>query len=428
MKNTRNVIPLLFLISAILFLIDSYVFTGIKAATSLFSAIPAQLFRLVFWAFNAAFIVLVLYTFSGISRKGRGSIKVVGLIGAVLFIPQLVFALFLLGEDVFRLFRALGLLVYKLAGKDSSGNIQYVLSRSPVLSLLAGFMALIVLAGIIFGITKGKYRFKVHKTELEFDDLPEAFDGFTITQISDIHAGSFDNAEKVKEAIGLINEQGSDVILFTGDLVNEKASEMEPWVEIFNKLEAPMGKYSILGNHDYGDYSAWPSARAKQDNLESLFDMHERIGFHLIKNGNLTLSKNGGQIELLGMENWGSGFSKYGDFEKTLLGTSSDAFRILLSHDPSHWEGEVVDHAEHIHLTLAGHTHGMQFGLEFLGLKFSPASLRYSRWAGLYKENNRYLYVNRGFGFLGFPGRVGIWPEITVITLRKSGNKINSSK
>jgi hypothetical protein len=421
MKNSAKSIPMLLVLSAFFLLIDAYVFTGVKAFYSVLSPLYGEIIRLVFWSANLAFIALLLYAFSGGQGAGKTSLKVIGSLGAVLYIPQLVFALFLLLEDLYRFVRLIAVDLYKLSGGDAAGHLVSLASRSPALSIVAAIASVIVMAGIVFGLTKGKYRYKVHRTELEFDDLPEAFDGFTITQISDIHAGSFDNAEEVKRAVRLINEQHSDVIFFTGDLVNTTAGEMEPWVEVFDKLKAPMGKYSILGNHDYGDYASWPSVEAKQANLLHLFDMHDRIGFHLIKNENLILERNGGKIELLGMENWGAGFSKYGDFEKTLKGSSSDGFRILLSHDPSHWEGEVIGHTEHIHLTLAGHTHGMQFGFEIFGLKFSPVRLRYRRWAGLYKENNRYLYVNRGFGFLGFPGRVGIWPEITVITLRKSG-------
>ncbi len=418
-KNIRRILPFIFILLAFLFLIDAYVFTGVRAVSSVLSPYPEGVTALVYWSFSIAFLLLSLYIVAGTAQSGSGSLKVVGSLGALLYIPKLVFSLFLGAEDVYRLLRSIAVGIYKLTGSASANMIPYYLARNPVFSSVAGISAILVFLGVLFGITKGKHHFKVHKTELEFDDLPEGFDGFTITQLSDIHAGSFDNVEKIKEAVGLINEQKSDVIFFTGDLVNNKAEEMEPWVSVFSKLEAPMGKYSVLGNHDYGDYATWPSPEAKRANLLDLFKIHERIGFRLIKNGNLKLERKGERIELLGMENWGQGFSQYGDFEKTLSGTNTDAFRILLSHDPSHWEGEVREHEQHIHLTLAGHTHGMQFGFELFGFKFSPVSLRYRKWAGLYKENNRYLYVNRGFGFIGFPGRVGIWPEITVITLRK---------
>jgi predicted MPP superfamily phosphohydrolase len=274
----------------------------------------------------------------------------------------------------------------------------------------------------------GKYRYRVVNHTLEFDDLPAAFDGFTITQISDIHSGSFDNKKKLEYGIDLINKQESDVILFTGDLVNNQAKEMEPWIESFKKLKAPMGKYSILGNHDYGDYMTWPSQEAKEANMQRLYEIHEELGFRLLRNESVKLQKlalsgveaAGASIDLLGVENWGKGFGQYGDLKKTAANLSDQSFKILMSHDPSHFDEEVKKFSQFIHLTLSGHTHGMQFGIEIQGfIKWSPASLRYPKWAGLYEELGRYLYVNRGFGFLAFPGRVGIWPEITVLKLKR---------
>ncbi|WP_373397056.1 metallophosphoesterase [Algoriphagus halophilus] len=282
--------------------------------------------------------------------------------------------------------------------------------------------------GILHGVLIGKYRYRVVNHTLEFEDLPEEFDGFTITQISDIYSGSFDDKKKLEYGIDLINQQESDVILFTGDLVNNHAREMEPWVDTFKKLQAPMGKYSILGNHDYGDYMSWPSKEAKEANLNRLADIQKELGFQLLRNENVKLQKparNGAEgatasIDLIGVENWGKGFAQYGDLGKAVSNLSEQSFKILMSHDPSHFDEEVKNFSQLIHLTLSGHTHGMQFGIEIPGfIKWSPASFRYPKWAGLYQELGRYLHVNRGFGFLAFPGRVGIWPEITVIKLKK---------
>jgi hypothetical protein len=292
--------------------------------------------------------------------------------------------------------------------------------RSSVFSFIALIISVIPLIAFAFGVTKGKYHYKVRRVKLFLDDLPSNFEGFTITQISDVHSGSFDNPEGVAKGIKLINEQNSDLFVFTGDLVNNKADEIEPWIELFSQISAPAGKFSILGNHDYGDYIHWDSPEEKIKNLQNLKGNHKRLGFKLLLDEHVLIEREGQQIGVLGVENWGVGFGKRGNLNKALNGLNPTLIKILLSHDPSHWDAEVIKRPEHIHLTLSGHTHGMQFGIELFGFKWSPVKYRYPNWAGLVKENNRYLYVNRGFGFLGFAGRVGIWPEITVIELRKA--------
>jgi predicted MPP superfamily phosphohydrolase len=256
---------------------------------------------------------------------------------------------------------------------------------------------------------------------LEFGDLPGAFDGYQITQISDIHSGSFDNRKKIEYAVNLINQQKSDVIFFTGDMVNNKAEEMKPWAELFATLEAPDGKFSILGNHDYGDYVTWDSKEAKLNNLEELKQLQTEIGFDLLLNESRYLTRGNEKLALIGVENWGrGGFKKAGDLNKASASIDPGDFKILLSHDPSHWEDVVINDDKHYHLTLSGHTHGMQFGIEIPGwVKWSPVKWRYKYWAGVYEELGQLINVNRGFGFLGYPGRVGIWPEITVITLKR---------
>ncbi|GFS04096.1 phosphoesterase [Elysia marginata] len=278
-------------------------------------------------------------------------------------------------------------------------------------------------SGLIYGMWKGKYDFRVLRYSLDFEDLPREFDGFTLTQISDIHSGSFDNKAKVRYAIDLINNQNSDVIFFTGDLVNDRAVELVPWMDIFSKLSAKKGVYSVLGNHDYGDYSKWKSKYEKAQNLKQLKQTQKDLGFDLLLNEHRFLERNGQKISILGVENWGSrGFRQNGDLEKALENAPEEGFKILLSHDPTHWEKKVLGSNIHIHLTLSGHTHGMQFGVEIPGLvKWSPSQWIYKYWAGLYEESGKYLNVNRGLGFIGFPGRAGIWPEISVITLRTKG-------
>ncbi|WP_343487475.1 metallophosphoesterase [Allomuricauda sp. d1] len=328
---------------------------------------------------------------------------------------QMITILFLFGEDIFRIFTGL---YQKLFGSEKEFSIP---TRRRFLSVLALGIAALPFGALLWGMYKGKYNYKVLKYVLEFDDLPEAFDGYQITQISDIHSGSFDDRKKIEYGVNLINEQQSDVILFTGDMVNNMAAEMVPWKELFSTLNAKDGKFSVLGNHDYGDYVSWETEEAKTKNLEDLKVLQKGMGFDLLMNEHRYLEKNGEKIALVGVENWGAGgFKKAGDLKKASSGIEKDDFKILMSHDPSHWEQQVISDDYHYHLTLSGHTHGMQFGIEIPGwIKWSPVKWRYKYWAGIYEELGQFINVNRGFGFIGYPGRVGIWPEISVITLKK---------
>ncbi len=327
---------------------------------------------------------------------------------------NLVIVPILFAEDIVRI--ASG--VYdKLTAKETF----FMPSRRRFVSLIALGLASLPFGALLYGMHKGKYNFKVLDYTLYFEDLPEAFDGYRITQISDIHSGSFDNRKKIEYAVNLVNEQKSDTILFTGDMVNNKASEMTPWKELFGELRAKDGVYSVLGNHDYGDYVTWPTKEEKEQNLEELKAIQKEMGFDLLLNESRFIEKDGERIALVGVENWGKGgFKKAGDLKKAALNIDANDFKILMSHDPSHWETEVIQDDYHYHLTLSGHTHGMQFGIEIPGwIKWSPVKWRYKYWAGIYKELGQYINVNRGFGYLGYPGRVGIWPEITVIELKK---------
>ncbi len=393
--------------------IDVYAFQAFRSAFR-----EAALARNLYWIISGGMLVFMIYLMLSFDRSaGPHNNLFKYFMGSfvLFFVPKLVIIFFMLGEDLTRL-------IVGLSGKLVGSNAeQFMPDRRRFVSQLALAAAAIPFAGILHGIFKGRYNYQVIKKTLTFKDLPKAFDGLTLTQISDVHSGSFDNAAKINYAVDLINAQKSDLILFTGDMVNNQATEMEPWVKTFSRLKAPLGKYSILGNHDYGDYIEWPSAQAKEKNLETLFSIHEKIGFRLMRNESLSLEKNGEKINLVGVENWGSGgFVKYGDLDKATEAVGEKDFNILLSHDPSHFEEVVKKFKKKMHLTLSGHTHGMQFGIEIPGiLKWSPVQYRYKKWAGLYEELGRYLYVNRGFGFLAFPGRVGIWPEITVLTLKR---------
>ena len=337
-----------------------------------------------------------------------------------LLIFQLLVSVILLAEDVFRIPQAL----YSFL-KRVPEQTQFIPSRRKIISQIALGLASIPFASLLYGMYRGKYNYKVLSYKLEFEDLPDAFDGFKITQISDIHSGSFDNQTKVQYGVDLVNQQKSDLVLFTGDLVNNRADEIKPWIKIFNKIKAEFGVFSILGNHDYGDYMRWESPAAKRKNMEDLYDAHNEMGWDLLLNESRFIEKDGDRLAIIGVENWGSGFKKAGDLNKALNNVSEKDFKILLTHDPSHWEAQVIPHPFKIHLTLSGHTHGMQFGIEIPGIiKWSPAKWRYKQWAGVYGENKQYLNVNRGFGYLAYPGRVGMWPEVSVITLSKSKSSI----
>ena len=402
-----NFLPAI-LIGLLVLLLDLYVFQGVKVLSAGASGVMRQLIRDSYWLISAGLVILFLATFYKSIVKGRITLVFNTVFNAflTLFVTKLVFVLVLFLEDSYRFITSL------IHGSDLP-------ERSVLLSQAALFISAVPFFAFLFGVTRGKYHYKVRKTVLYFDELPEAFNGFKIAQISDIHAGSFDNREAVQKGVNLIQAQNADVILFTGDLVNNLASEIVPWMDMFKALHAPHGKFSVLGNHDYGDYIRWKSGAAKAENLDTLKKYHHEMGFRLLLDEHLKISRAGQYIDLLGVENWGLGFGLRGDLSKALSGVAHNSFKILLSHDPTHWEGQVRNHQIKIHLTLSGHTHGMQFGIEALGIKWSPVKYRYPHWAGLKEENGRFLYINRGFGFLGFSGRIGIWPEITLIELRR---------
>jgi len=303
------------------------------------------------------------------------------------------------------------------AGSPPDGS--RFISRLTFISQTALFLGAALTTGLAYGMTN-RYRYKIRRVRVLLKDLPAEIKGMKIAQISDIHSGSFDNPEAVSEGITSIMNEKPDLILFTGDLVNNKAEEIVPYMDVFKVLKAPLGVYSILGNHDYGDYVSWPTDEAKKQNLEQLKQHQADMGWRLLMNEHVILERNKQQLALIGIENWGArGFTKYGDMEKAVTGLKdlNIPIKILMSHDPSHWEAQVRKDYQDIALTLSGHTHGMQFGIEIPGFKWSPVQYLYKQWAGLYQEQNQYLYVNRGFGFIGYQGRLGILPEITMIEL-----------
>lgn len=399
------------LVLAITALIQVYAFQAVKTFTS------NRIVHILYWIV-VVFILALFYiqSFYYVSSRGFSHFMSYSLgLFFSLFLFQSFLILFLFLEDSIRLPQAL----YRyVTTQQTEGMLP---ERRKFISQIALGLAAIPFTALLIGMVRGKYNYKVLKYTLTFDDLPDAFDGLTLAQISDIHSGSFDNPEKVAYGVDLVNQQNPDLILFTGDIVNNKTIELYPYQSIFSKLSAPMGVYSILGNHDYGDYVDWESEAAKRQNMEDLKRVQKEMGFHLLLNESVSLEKEGEKISLVGVENWGKGrFKKAGDLEKAVADVAPEDFKILLSHDPSHWEAQVLSHPFPFHLTLSGHTHGMQFGIDIPGvIKWSPAKWRYKQWAGIYNQGQQYLNVNRGFGYLAYPGRVGIWPEISLITLKK---------
>jgi predicted MPP superfamily phosphohydrolase len=395
------------------FLLDFY-------ASQVLKAFPrAEVWaRWVWWGSTALVWAGIVASFFYIQKYGRSeppSIFSYIMVSALLvYVPKMVMVLPLLAEDLFRL----GQWGYRLVHPEIQASLP---GRRQFISTLALGLAAIPFASILHGVWKGRYRYRVIDLELAFDDLPEAFDGYKIVQISDLHTGSFDHREKVKYGLDLLQQQQADALLFTGDMVNNTAKELEGWEDLYTALSAKDAKLSVLGNHDYGDYVGWASEADKQANMQRLQNTQRAMGFDLLLNEHRVVERNGQKLYLAGVENWGKPpFPQKGDLKKALAGIPDDGFVVLMSHDPSHFDLEVKQHPKKVHITLSGHTHGMQFGIEIPGwIKWSPVKFRYPKWAGLYEDLGRFLYVNRGFGYLAFPGRVGIWPEITAITLRR---------
>jgi predicted MPP superfamily phosphohydrolase len=407
----KGLIPLI-----ILLIVEFYSFQAIKTITKNKWVLG------IYLVVSLAAMLFIVYSFMNFDRgkgQNRATLFVIGL-ALLTYIPKILIFLVLFVEDVSRLVEAC---VMSFVDNDRE---QFFSPRRRFVSQIALGIAAIPFSSLLYGMTIGKYNFKVIRQQLFFDDLPEEFDGTTITQISDIHSGSFgEDTDKIKYAVDLINEQNSDLLLFTGDIVNTHAKEMDPWIETFKGLYHPkLGKYSILGNHDYGTYFEWDSDKEENQNFENIKAIHDKIDFKLMLNENVKLKKGDSEIVLVGVENWGRKFGKKGDLKKATINVKREDFKILMSHDPSHWD-EVVQHdSDHYHLTLSGHTHGLQFGIEIPGwFKWSPVQYIYKQWAGLYENAGRYIYVNRGFGFHAYPGRVGIMPEITVIELKKTKNQ-----
>jgi predicted MPP superfamily phosphohydrolase len=418
----RQPFVLIVFLSVFILLTDLYVFRGISALSQSLAARQRFFLSIGFWLITAAGLIWMIWfslAFKKFSyQEMYSNISLFMGYFVLFYVPKLVFNAFQLADDIKSLIAKVTALVFSSSESISSGAEK--INRSDFLLQAGLLIAAIPFFSIIWGIWKGRYNFKVTKLTLTFSDLPAAFDGTKILQISDFHIGSFSgNPEMVEKAIDLINRQKADYILFTGDLVNNIAREVEEFIPLLQKLQATIGKYSILGNHDYGEYYQWTSKAQLQKNMQDLFDHHKEIDFRLLRNEAVRLQKEGQEIALIGVENWGNPpFPQYGDLTKAMETVKDVDFKILMSHDPSHWDARVLNKTD-INLTLSGHTHGMQFAIRIPGWRWSPVKMKYPRWGGLYTEGKQHLYVNIGIGYIAFPGRVGTPPEITVIELKK---------
>ncbi len=406
------------IIALIMLLLDLYVFQALKTVTQSSNERLRTVIHISYWVISALTLAALLsFPYIQALQSSKLFRNYVFAILVGLFFAKLVGSLFFLTDDLRRgsLFLLSKVLPDTGARFMGEGN---GIPRSAFLSWLGLGLGGGLFGTLLYGFSN-KYKYQVKKLTLAFENLPKAFEGMKIVHISDIHSGSFQNKAAVNHGVDLILQQQPDLILFTGDLVNDRAEEMQDYMDVFNRLTAPMGVYSSLGNHDYGDYVSWPSQQAKAENLERLKQVHAQLGWRLLMNEHVLFEKGGEQIALLGIENWGAKgrFPKYGKMQEAYPGTEKIPFKMLLSHDPSHWDAEVKTQYSDINLMFSGHTHGMQFGLENPYFKWSPVQWMYKQWAGLYEEGNQKLYVNRGYGFIGYPGRVGILPEITVIEL-----------
>lgn len=408
-----------FIFVFIMLLLDLYVFQAVKVVTQSTSARTRTIIHYSYWAFTifaiAGFLVFVFTSPDFFPKKVRTYLfaTIIGL-----FLAKLVALLFFVADD---LRRGIQWIAGKLFFRDTEAEEvgEEGISRSVFISWLGLAVGGTLFGSLVYGFSN-KYKYQVKKQSLAFKNLPPAFRGLKIIHISDIHSGSFTDKNAVKHGIDLIMAQKPDLILFTGDLVNDRATEMEEYLDIFSRLAAPMGVFSTLGNHDYGDYVAWPiDGVSKSQNLQNLKAVHSALGWRLLMNEHVELEREGEKIALMGIENWSAKarFPKHGDMARAHAATGNYPFKILMSHDPSHWNAQVRKDYPDVDLMLSGHTHGMQFGIEIPGIKWSPVQYVYKEWAGLYEAGTQKLYVNRGFGFIGYPGRVGILPEITLIEL-----------
>jgi uncharacterized protein len=403
----------------VLALIDFYVYQAVVTVSKDWTGGWKNFARYGFWIFTAITFAGVLWYAYGDPYKYGSQVRNLVLTGIfMVYFSKLFAVLFVLIDDIQRGVRWVVDYFQRGSTGSSSGN---TIPRSEFLAKAAVITATVPFAAMTYGIISGAHDYRIRRRTVYLPNLPKSFDGIRIGQLSDIHAGSFFSKTAVKGGVEMFLKEKPDLIFFTGDLVNNESSEVKDYIDVFEKLDAPLGVYSVTGNHDYGDYHSWPSAAAKQKNFQDLIAAHKYMGFDLLMNENRILEQSGDRLAILGIENWGAGrFTKYGKLDLAYKGTEDAATKLLLSHDPSHWDAQVRPTYTDIDVMFAGHTHGFQFGVEIGDFKWSPSQYVYKQWADLYNNGNQYLYVNRGFGYIGYPGRVGIPPELTIIELKRA--------
>ena len=414
-----NRLFLFLILSFAVLLFDLYAYQGLKVVINGFPGITQRIIKVIFWGLTVITLLsFILYEPLSSHDKGRKVLMIIATIGVANILGKLLFAIWLLIDDAFRGIQW----VWKKLNppiKDTNSGI----SRNEFLAGIGAISATIPVLTMTWGVVSGAHDYTIRRRKLNIANLPANFEGYKILQISDIHCGSFWNRTAVKRGVEMFNAEAADAVFFTGDIVNNKASELEDWTDVFSKIKSKDGVFSVLGNHDYGDYVPWETPAQKQDNLQQLMRLQrEDLGWDLLINEHRMLERGGERISVIGIENWGAKgrFPKYGDLKKATEGISNDTVQLLLSHDPSHWKEQVIPEYPYINAMFAGHTHGMQFGIEVGSIKWSPVRYFYPEWADLYKQGNQQLYVNRGFGYIGYPGRFGILPEITVFTLHSA--------
>ncbi|HOX83555.1 MAG TPA: metallophosphoesterase [Chryseolinea sp.] len=408
-----------FIVTALFLLIDYYVFQAILMVSKEWSPLWKNFLRYGFWIPTVLSIAaMTWWTFGDpyASSAGFRNWMLTGLVSV--YFSKLFAVVILFIDDIYRGIKWLANFFYKGTDGNISGE---GITRSEFLSKTALVAAAIPFGTMAYGIISGAHDYRVKHLTVKLPNLPKSFDGIKLAQISDIHSGSFFNKTAVKGGVEMLMNEKPDLIFFTGDLVNNETSEVRDYIDIFNKVKAPLGVYSVTGNHDYGDYKPWATEKAKQSNFKDLVEAHKIMGFDILMNEHRFVEIGGEKIAILGNENWGGGrFAKYGKLDQAYNGTEEAAIKLLLSHDPSHWDAQVRKLYPDIDIMFAGHTHGFQFGVEIGDFKWSPSQYAYKQWAGLYQEDNQYLYVNRGFGYLGYPGRIGMPPELTIIELKRA--------
>ncbi|PWJ59978.1 hypothetical protein CLV98_101153 [Dyadobacter jejuensis] len=406
-------------LTLILFAIDWYVWTGLRLAIRNFGPQSQRWIGLGYWLLTAltllAYLAMQILPPDTFGRTTR--IFIIAFI-SIPYLSKLLAVLILLVDELRRIFQWGASLLFPSVADTVPATGEKVIPRSEFLAQTALIAGTGLMGTFTFGILSGAHDYRIRRVTVPLKNLPKAFDGIKIAQLSDIHSGSFFNKTAVKGGVEMLMKEKPDIAFFTGDLVNDRAEEVRDYIDIFDKLKAPLGVHSTLGNHDYGDYVQWGSDERKARNLNDLKKAHELLGWKLMLDENRAIRVDGEEIGLIGIQNWGAGnFAKYGNLDKAYAGSEDFPVKLLLSHDPSHWRAQVLPKYSDIDVAFAGHTHGMQFGVEIGALKWSPVQYRYKEWGGLYQEKDQYIYVNRGFGYIGYPGRVGILPEITIMEL-----------